>query len=507
MEPVKEGFSAGEARFEMWRRQVGLFLGPALAVAAYLSSGGLTEAERRLAAVLALVLVYWVTEAIPLAATALLGPALCVLLGLKDAQGAFRPFAHPVIFVYLGGFMIARAMTASGLDRRFAMAVLRAPGVGRSPERVRLALGLATLLVSMWISNTATAAIFLPIAIGLAEFMDRLPPAPGGEGRAKPTSFMAGLMLMVAYAASIGGLATPVGTPPNLIGIAMLKEHAGKSIRFFDWMALGVPVSLVMFVILAVLLRVLHPAPWGREAQLGAALSDLTRDAPRWDRAQGITLLAFLTAVALWLLPGLTALIRGPEDPLYKLVESRLQEGAVSVLAASLLFIIPVGLRPPRGVLRWREAAEIDWGTILLFGGGLSLSELMAETGLAGRLVQAMGPGESAGLWTITALSTLFAVLITEFTSNVAAASMVVPLAITMARKAGVSPIPPALGATIAASLAFMLPISTPPNAILYGTGRIPILAMVKTGIWLDVLCVAGLLALLALLSGPLGLR
>jgi sodium-dependent dicarboxylate transporter 2/3/5 len=496
-------FAQFEERFERGRRRVGLAAGPLAAALVYILASSLTSEQRALVSVLTLVIAFWVTEAIPIPATALLGPALCVLLGVAEARTVFRSFGDPVLFVFLGSFLLARAMAVNGLDRRVALGVLGSRWVGSSPGRIRVAVGATALVLSMWISNTATVAIFFPILMGIGDTLERLFAERGTESARAGRSYLTGLMLLVAYAASIGGLATPVGSPPNLIGLGMLENLAGVEIPFFQWMLIGLPVSLVMFVILLLLLRWLHPAPPLRLAGLEATVASLRRELPPWGRAQTYTLVAFLTAVVLWIAPGAWALARGAQDPLYRSLSQQLDEGVAALLAAALLFLLPVRWDPPRGALAWREAAEIDWGTIVLFGGGLSLGTLMQSTGLAERLAQTLlTPGET-NLWMITAAVTLFALLVTETTSNTATASMVVPAAIALAQAAGVSPLPPALGATLAASLAFVLPVSTPPNAIMYGTGRVPLLAMLRAGLLLDL---AGFVVVLALLRwlGPL---
>jgi len=496
-----------EERFERWRRRAGYIAGPLAALGVYAALGGLPAAERRLAAMLALVIVFWVTEALPIPATALLGPALCVLAGVADARTVFRPFADPIIFVFLGSFLLARAMAVNGLDRRVAHGVLGARLIAGSPARIRLAVGATAFLLSMWISNTATVAILFPILVGISDALERLFAAGGPALERAGRSYTTGLLLMCAYAASVGGLATPVGTPPNLIGLGMLDNLARVRIPFFEWMLLGVPVALLMFALLALLLRTLHPAPPRRLEGLEAALAELRGGVAAWGRAQTYTVIAFLTAVALWVTPGVLALVRGAQDPVARAVGERLDEGVAALLGASLLFLLPVSWKRPRGALSWGEAVKIDWGTILLFGGGLSLGTLMYSTGLAERLARGLlGASGEPGLWTITAVATALAILITETTSNTASASMVVPVAIAVAGAAGVSPVPPALGATLGASLAFVLPVSTPPNAIVYGSGRVHLLQMMRAGILFDLLGFGVILLLLWLLCPLLGL-
>ena len=501
-----EQLSPLEESFERWRRRLGLLGGPVAALGVYAALAELPAEQRRLAAVLVLVIVFWITEALPIPATALLGPALCVLLGVADAPRVFRPFADPILFVFLGSFLLARAMAETGLDRRVALGVLSSRFIGTSPERIRLAVGATALLISMWISNTATVAMLFPIVVSISHALERLF-AAGGPGLVRAgRSYVTSLMLVTAYAASVGGLATPVGTPPNLIGLGMIDNLAGVHITFFQWMLLGLPISLVMFGVLMLLLRLLHPVPPRRLEGLEVTLAQMQKDISSWGRAQTYTLVSFLTAVVLWVSPGVLALVRGTDDPLYRLVSQRLDEGVAALLAASLLFLLPVSWKVPRGVLTWHQAVKIDWGTILLFGGGLSLGSLMYSTGLAERLAHRLvGTGGESNVWAITTAATLFAILISETTSNTASASMVVPVAIAVAAAARVSPLLPALGATLGASLGFMLPVSTPPNAIVYGSGRVPLLAMIRAGFIFDLLGFAVLLLLLRWLGPLLG--
>ena len=502
--PVTQASTASEPS-EILRRRFGLIAGPAVAFLAYLFLPGLPADERRLAAVLSLVVVFWVTEAIPIPVTALLGPAVCVLLGISNAREVFSPFASPIVYVFLGGFLIARAMMANGLDRRIALAILRAPAIGTSPARIRVAVGLAAGLLSMWISNTATVAMLFPIVLGIGTTLERLFETSTEEKRVACRRYVTGLLLMTAYGSSVGGLATPIGTPPNLVGREMMETATGVVIPFFDWMLFGVPIWLGLFLLLVVVLHYLHPPPVKQLEGMEEVLGEVERKIPPWGRAQTFTGVAFLTAVTLWVLPGVVALTAGRESALYGLLRERLQEGVVALLAASLLFLLPVSLSPPRGALRWRDAAEIDWGTILLFGGGLSLGSLMHSTGLAERFARSLLGDSAANVWVITAVAVLFATFLTELTSNLATASMLVPVTIAVAQAAGVSPLPPAMGATIGCSLAFMLPVSTPPNAIMYGSGRVSIVHMIRAGLWMDilgfVLLVGMLFALLPLLG------
>jgi sodium-dependent dicarboxylate transporter 2/3/5 len=472
-----QGVSAAERRFEWWRRTVGLFLGPSAFVLVLLvPTPGLTGEAHRLAAIVTLVVAWWVTEAIPVAATALLGAALTVVLGVATAQEALAPFASPTIFLFLGSFILAEAIAAHGLDRRIAVGLLASRWLASSAGRVRMAAGLLAAGLSMWMSNTATAAMLLPVVLGLLGGAAR-----GGGAR----SGGAGLLLVLAYSASIGGIGTPVGTPPNLIALGMLESLAGRDVDFFRWMALGVPLSAAMFAALTLITRYFHPPV----ALDGGSETRRPADAPagRLSRGEENAIVAFATAVVLWVTPGVAALAFGTSSPAYRLLSARLDEGVVALLAALLLFVLPVDWKRREFTISWARASRIDWGTILLFGGGLSIGRLMFTSGLAEKIGTGLVAASGAhSLWTITAAMCAVSILITEVTSNTAATNMLVPVALAISGAAGVSPLPPALAVALGASMAFMLPISTPPNAIVYGTGLVPITAMIRCGLLLD---------------------
>ena len=490
--PVEGRLSEAEERFERRRRSLGLPLGPALfALLLAFPPEALAPSAARLLAVVAWVLAWWVTEAVPLPATALLGPALAVLLGVVPAKEAFAPFGDPIIFLFLGSFLLAGAMAAHGLDRRIARAILSARAASASPFRVVVTfVGLAAAL-SMWLSNSATTAMLAPIALGALGTLG------GGESRpglARP------LLLACAYGASIGGIGTPVGSPPNLVAIGQLEALAGIRVGFVPWLLVAVPVMLAM---LAGTLLVLGLRFGGTRAPRMRTTAEASAPAPEpAGPAQRSVAFAVLLTVAGWVGPGVVSLVLGPEHPSAAALARALPEGAVAVLGAGLLFVLPGGAG--RRALTWPEAARIDWGTLLLFGGGLSLGSAMFRTGLSealGRgLVDATGVTTLAGL---TVVFSVFSIYFTEVTSNTAAATMLVPLAIASARAAGVSPLEPALGCALGCSMAFMLPVATPPNAIVYGTGLVPMPYLVRSGFLLNlvagVVVPAGVLLLVPL--------
>ncbi|HWK89327.1 MAG TPA: SLC13 family permease, partial [Longimicrobium sp.] len=308
-----------------------------------------------------------------------------------------------------------------------------------------------------------------------------------GDGPAIDPRYATGLMLMTSFAASIGGLATPVGTPPNVIGIGFIRGMVHQEITFFEWMAVGVPVVILLFICLYLYLNALSPAG---VRTLGAGTEVIRRAQASlgpWTRGQKSVAVAFAVTALLWITPGLVALVAGERSPIYREMGARVPESAAALLGALLLFLLP-GDGGARAIT-WEQAARIDWGVILLYGGGFALGVLSFATGLA----EAVGRGLTGflpvhGEFGLLVASVLVAVLVSETTSNTASANMVVPVAISIAVAQGVDPLLPALGATMAASLGFMLPVSTPCNAIVYGSGYVPLMRMVRYGIILDVI-------------------
>ncbi len=478
-----EAVSAGEESFERWRRTIGLFLGPVISLLVwFLPMAALTPQGHRLAAVGALVVVWWVTEPIPLAATALVGVVLTVLTGISSAVDAFTPFASPIIFLFIGSFMLGQAMSSHGLDRHVAFSLLTLPAVRGNAGRIRLAVACMTIMVSAWMSNTATAAMMVPVALGVLHATK----SKGGKGLRSPVTV--GFLLSICYGAGIGGMMTPVGSPPNLIAIGMLDKVAGVKLDFVTWMIIAIPIALLM----AVAMFVMSSWMFKGAADTGGAEEYIEREqhtARQWTPGKRNCLIAFGVAVTLWVTPGVLTLFGLQAGPVASVLMKRLDEGVVAIAAASLLFLLPINWSKRRFTMDWQQAAGIDWGTILLFGGGLSLGRLMFETGLAATLGNGLVTLTGAeSLWAITAVATGVTILMTEVSSNTAAANMMIPVVITMCTVGNLNPVPPVLGAALGASMAFMLPISTPPNAIVYGTGLVPITKMIKFGVMVDVI-------------------
>src|SRR3954453_8323536 len=476
-------------------RRAGAFLAPAVFVLfLILPLEGLSPPAHRLAAVLAAVVVLWVTEALPLPVTALLGASVCVVLQVAPAKDVFAPFADPLMFLFIGAFILARAIFIHGLDRRLAYAVLSLPWVAARPSRILLAFGAVTALISWWISNTPPTAMMFGIGLSILAAMR------GSQSDIDPR-YPTALMLMTSFAASIGGLATPVGTPPNVIGIGFIRSQLGVEISFLHWMLIGVPAVLLLFGILYVLLNAATPPGVPEQATGTGSIRREREHLGPWTRGQRSVALAFLVTVALWVIPGIVALAAGEASPAYRALTQRLPEGGAALLGALLLFVLP---GDDGRAISWKDAVQIDWGVVLLYGGGFALGVLSFQTGLA----EALGRGLTGllpihGSFGMLVASVLVAVILSETTSNTAAANMVVPVVISIARAAGGGPLEPALGAPRAASLGFMLPVSTPCNAIVYGSGYIPLGRMIRHGLVLDLAGIVVIVTLVRLL-GPL---
>jgi sodium-dependent dicarboxylate transporter 2/3/5 len=440
---------------------------------------GLGREAHALLAVFVWTVAYWVTEALPVAATALLSSLLAILLGIAPPARVLAPYADPIVFLFIGSFMLAEAMKSSELDRRLAFALLRRRWATRSPARLMLALGVVTCGLSLWMSNTATTAIMLPVGVGVLRALGET----GGPGH----PFTVGLLLMLTWSSSVA-VGVPVGSPPNLIAIGMIRDLTDRRLTFFDWVAVTLPLTVAMLLLCWLILARLYPgAPRSPEHLQAYVAAEGQRLGP-WTRAQANVFFVFLLAALLWMLPGAVALLASPTATLPRFFERHLPESAVALGAALLLFLLPTDFRRGEFTITWAQAARIDWGTILLFGGGLALGKLMFETGLARAIGNgAMRLAGADSLWALTAVAIVIGVVLSETSSNTASASMVVPIVIAVAQSAGVSPIPPALGAALGASFGFMLPVSTPPNAIIYGSGLVPLREMIRSGIYLDV--------------------
>ena len=481
-----------EGGFEHMRRVVGAVMGPLCALLIWLMPiGELSGNAHHMLAVMSLVAIWWITEPVPIPVTSLLGPTLCVVLGIAPIKDAFSNFANPMIFLFMGGFLLAKGMMVNGLDKRIAYGILSMKWVGNSPRRIFLAIGLACILCSGWISNTATAAMMFPIALGLLEAIREMMAQNGKIIDLKNYKYATGLMLMTAYACSIGGVMTPIGTPPNIIMLGFLSELAPQAptVSFFQWMTWGTVAMIIYFVIAYIVLWRMFPADVKHIEGAEKFISDYVASLGKWTRAQKNTLIAFGVAVFLWVAPSVLSVVYGAHSEVMTFYDKHFPESIAAMVGGLLLFFLPVNVKTGQMTMKWKEGMEgIEWGTLLLFGGGLSMGAMMYTTGLSDWIGNGLKDvlGNQPSEWVFVGVFCISALILSEFTSHTAAVNLIGSIAITTAVSVGISPIPVAVGVALASSLGFMMPVSTPPNAIVYASGYVPITKMIKTGLIID---------------------
>ncbi len=476
------------------RTRVGLLLGPALFAVFLLTSPplGVPEPAWRVAAVTLLMATWWVTEAIPLAATALLPLVLFPLFGIVSIDAAAAPYANPVIFLFMGGFLLAAAFERCGLHRRLALTMVRLGGAG--PRQIVGSFMAATAFISLWVSNTATVAMLLPMALSLVDLVEeRADFTPSAERAHR--NFAVALLLGLAYAANIGGLGTLIGTPPNALLAGYMAESYGRQIGFVQWMLFGVPLVLVGLPLAWLLLtRVFFPVSAERIAGGREAIAAQARALGRMTRAEWtVGVVAALTAAAWLTQPLLARAIPGVSD------------AGIAVTASLLLFLIPVGRRGERA-LGWDATRRVPWDVLVLFGGGLSLANGIQQTGLAVAVGKSAAAAGAMPIALVVLVVTTIVVFLTELTSNTAVAAALLPVVTSLAVAIGGDPLLLAVPTVLAASCGFMMPVGTPPNAMVYGTGRIRMPEMLRAGLATNLLFIALItIATLALAPMVLG--
>lgn len=442
-----------------------------------------------MAAICCSAILLWITEAVPLAVTAMAAPAVAVLCGVAPAGKALAPFAHPLIFLFLGGFLLARAITVHQLDVRLALWLVSRAVIAGSPRRAFIAICAIAFFLSMWVSNTATAAMMLPIVRGILKAIDRaMPDAP--DIAPKLAKFREHSYIALAYSCSLGGLCTPIGTAPNLLGIEAIARSQGIHLDFLTWMQFGVPAGLVSLGLCIWLGLTLAPPPKGRvQGFQDKMLHELSALGPMSPAAKKV-ITVFLLAVVGWLSPSCIRLATSATDPLYLSAKASLAEGNVALLCALLLFVVPHTRGRAQALLDIKDLKQIDWGTLYLLGGGIALGRLAFSSGLA----QIIGEN-TVHAWTAHAadpqntllmVSAGLVLVLTEFTSNVATTNMMLPVLVSICEAGSLQSGPIVIGVSLAASYAFVLPVSTPPNAIVYGSGEVRLRTMFRYGLWMD---------------------
>ena len=467
-------------------RTIGLFTGMVVGAAILLlpTPAGVADAQWFVIAVAALMVVWWVSEAIPLAATALVPIVLLPLLGVSPIDVVTASYAHPLIFLFLGGFVIAKALERWGLHQRLAGSLIRLGPKG--PAGLVASLMAATAFLSMWISNTATAMVMFPIAQSIVHAL-----RAGETGARSLSNLAAAMMLAIAFSATIGGMATLIGTPPNALLAGYLQNSHDIDVGFGAWMLLGVPVAAVLLPITWLLLIKMFPLGDVDLQAVERLKGHSARDAGKLPLGARLTaLIASLAALMLVLRPALDGLVPG----------LHLSDAGIAMGAALILFAVPAGGNGR--LIGWAQARSIRWDVLLLFGGGLALASAIDDSGLAATLGDRFASLKDLPLPVVILVTMAVIVLIGELASNTAMAAVFLPIAGAAAVGFGTAPIELVLPVGLAASLGFMLPVATPPNAIAYGTGEVTSQQMLKAGSVLDVIGVLAVYAI-ALLIGP----
>jgi sodium-dependent dicarboxylate transporter 2/3/5 len=478
------------------QRQAGLWSGIALFVALLVlpTLPAFNPAAQRTAGIALLMAIWWMTEALPLPVTALVPLVLFPLVGVLAPTAAAAPYANPVIFLFLGGFVLALSMERWGLHRRIALTIVGVAGA--RPASLVLGFMVATAFLSMWISNTATTAMMAPIGIAIAEL---LRPDDGGSDY----RFGTALLLGIAYAASIGGVGTLIGTPPNAVFAGAAQEILGRQVGFAEWMLVAMPLVIVMLPLTWALLVFVFfppgPLSGGADVLLARERSQLAA----MNRGERLTLIVFVAMALAWVfreskplgpvtIPGLEAIAPGIDD------------STIAITGVILLFLLPVDARRGEFVMSWEKTRDLPWGVLLLFGGGLSLARGFEESGLTLLIGEAVAGFGGVPGWMLLAIVAITFILLSELASNTAIAAMAMPVIAAAAIGLGQSPLVFMATAALAASQAFMLPVATPPNAIVFGTGYIEMRQMMRAGIGLNLLAIVLVTIVALLLAGPI---
>lgn len=457
----------------MWKAIAGI----AVFAIVYLLTSSLDPKQRAVAATFSAAIVLWISEAIPLAMTALLSTVALVVTGALPTKEAFGAYGDQIILLFVGSFILAKAMEDSGLDRRLALWLLSKPWATRTASSTMLCIGVVACFISLFVSNTATTAMLLPIALTLLKTVGAIQ---------RGSSMTTGFMLMLTWASSIA-VGTIIGTPPNVIGVGLIREVAKVNINFVQWTIFAMPITVIMLVVAWLLLRPKKDAAFDADQAHAYSREELSK-LGTLTGAEKCTIAGFLVAIVLWLLPGVIEYAYGSKTPISDLWNARVPEAVAALVGAAVLFILPCRETPSGRAMTWKSATKIEWGTILLFAGGLALGKAAFDSGLAKLVGESVAQGLGANdVWSITALAIAMAIILSELASNTASANVMVPVAIAIATGAGVNPVPAALGAVIGANLGFMLPISTAPNAIVYSTGLVPSSVMIRKGLVFDI--------------------
>ena len=457
---------------------VGRILGPAIFALMLVADQwqGVMPAEAwRVAAVALWMAIWWATEAIPVPVTAFLPIIIFEPLGISSIRDAAAPYANPIIYLFLGGFMLALAIERWHLHRRIALAIL--DRTGTDGRRLIGGFMLVCAMLSMWMTNTSTTMMLLPIVLSvIGVIRDNVPELSEQEQH----DFQIAMLLGLAYSASIGGLATLIGTPPNALLVGFMAENHGIEISFARWMVVGIPVSAVMLPIAWIALtKFLYPVNIPASDVVAEHLHELREEIGAMTTPERRVAVVFAPVIFCWML-------RRPLTDLLGI--SGVSDAGIVMTAALLLFVLPSGDAAQSRLMVWEDAGRLPWGVLILFGGGLSLAAAVSDSGLALWLGESLSPLNAWGTTVLLVAAVAMVIFLTELTSNLATTATLLPVIGAIAIQAGVPPIVLTVPITIAASCAFMLPVATPPNAIVFATGRLSIPQMARAGILLNII-------------------
>ncbi|MGG7654897.1 SLC13 family permease [Kocuria rosea] len=476
-------------------RLTGLILGPALFVAAMLffNPAGLSPEGQAVLAVTLWVATWWITEAIPIPVTSLLPVVLMPLTGALEGDAVVSAYGNDIIFLFIGGFTLAIAMEKWNLHQRIALSIVSA--IGTSPKRIVLGFMVATAFLSMWVSNTAATMMMIPV--GLAVVYQAAHTLRGGEHAAELPKFEKSIVFGIGYAATIGGLGTLIGTPPLAILAATTGELFGETISFGQWMMFGVPIVILLLAFTWFFLTNVSFKVRFKHLPGGAELIRSEKKAlGAMSHEEKAVLAVFLGVAFLWV----------TRSFIWEDVLPGISDGIIAIIATVVLFTLPTRRADERRIMQWEDSKKIPWGILLLFGGGLAIAAGFVETGLSGWIGEQLRALDGVDVILIILLATALVLFMTEITSNAATATMILPVMAAFAIALGIHPFALMVPCAMAANCAFMLPVGTPPNAILFGTGKVTIMEMVKTGFWLNIaallLIVAAVLYVLPSLWG-----
>lgn len=471
------------------RQRTGLFLGPALFILMMLlpAPEGLQPEGWAVAAVAVLMSIWWVSEAIPIPATALLPIILFPVLKVGPVSAATEPFANPLIYLFMGGFIIALAMERTKLHRRIALNVVNM--VGTKPTSVIIGFMIAAAFLSMWVSNTATAMMMLPIALSIINLAESDDAMKTGEFK---TNFAVVMLLCLAYACNLGGIGTLIGTPPNALMAGYMLDNYDIEIGFAQWMMIGVPIVIVSLpAVFYVLTRFVYPIrikslPGGSEY-----IKKQIEASGKMSRPEKMVAVVFCLVATMWI-----------TRPLLQSYIPNLSDTGIAIFGALLMFLLPKNFKQGQFILTWEDAKKLPWEVLILFGGGLSLAAAITSTGLAEWIGGNLTVLDWMHIILLVMLSLLVIIFLTEVTSNTATAAAFLPILASVAVALGYAPLLLVIPAAIGASCAFMLPVATPPNAIVYGSGLVSIPQMARAGFIFNFIMVFIITGMIYLLIG-----